>query len=63
MKQIIECRYEYISSSEGKKWTKWFKLPFVVANVTIKDLENSSKETDRITKLKHEYRILEETFE
>ena len=56
----IQCRYEYFSSN-GKEWTKWFNHGHSEnPEEEIKILKEKSKEVDRITKLKHEYRYVEE---
>ena len=60
---VIECRYEF-RSREGIKWTEWFVCDIRhIAEADIKDamkaLKESSKNTDKVTKLKHEYRELD----
>lgn len=66
-KYYIYCRYEYISD-EGKIFTEWFRMPGSYidtesANKEIENIQSTSKEIDKHTKLKHEYEIryLDET--
>ena len=66
-KYYIYCRYEYIST-EGKKFTDWFRQSGVfeiedLAKQEIEKIKSTSKEIDKHTKLKHEYevRYLDET--
>lgn len=61
---IIESRYEYWSMYEGKIWTKWFKVHGSYydneddAKEELKQIEKKSKEIDKVTKLKHEFRLV-----
>ena len=60
---VIECRYEY-RSRNGIVWTDWFvcdstHVPEDRIKETIKELKESSKNTDKVTKLRHEYRELD----
>ena len=60
---VIECRYEF-RSREGVKWTEWFvcdtqHIPENELKDALKALKESSKNTDKVTKLKHEYRELD----
>ena len=57
---VIQCRYEY-RSFNGVCWTEWFVVDsnhYTENSVkdAIKNYAATTKQTDRITKLKHEYR-------
>ena len=57
----IQCRYEYFGSN-GKTWTNWFNHSYSESpEDEIQTLIEKSKEIDKITKLKHEYRYVEKT--
>lgn len=67
MKYYVYCRYEYISS-KGKEFTPWFRNPGSyetkeLAENEINNINLTSKDIDKRTKLKHEYevRYLDET--
>lgn len=58
---VIECRYQY-REREGIVWTDWFvydstHIPEADAKEALKSLKKLTETTDRITKLKHEYRL------
>ena len=59
--RIIECRYEFVKRG-GKEFSDWFKVG-VVEDDTLSDKEvlksykEKIKDIDKVTKLKHEYRI------
>lgn len=61
-KYQIQCRYEYFSG-DGKSWTKWFDMygdtykTLPEAEEGLKRLKEKIKSIDKITKLKHEYKI------
>ena len=58
----INTRYEHWSS-EGKCWTKWFSSRFFNTKEEAEAKLNASKELstsiDKVTKLKHQYEIVE----
>lgn len=61
MTNIILCRYEYLTK-DGKKWTNWFRtLVKINDNVSeeeiIKIKKDQTKQLDKITGLKHEFKI------
>ena len=60
-KQAIETRYEYISK-DGKVWSDWYVMihPTEDAEERLKAVKAMSVSTDKITKLKHEYRLKDE---
>ncbi|MCH5167446.1 MAG: hypothetical protein J1F35_06075 [Erysipelotrichales bacterium] len=61
----IQCRYEYWSIEHGKIWTKWFNVYGEVYHnkdlieSRLEDIKNKVTSIDKITKLKHEYQIVE----
>ena len=63
MMYIIQSRYEYWSLHEGKKWTRWFNLhgakfdSLELAEEALKSNKKKSSEIDKVTKLKHEFKI------
>ena len=59
---IIKARYEYLSLSEGKRFTDWFVFDSTpadenTANEKIKELKKEYGYIDKQTKLKHEYML------
>lgn len=59
---IIKARYEYLSLSEGKRFTDWFVFDSTPAdekttNEKIKELKKEYGYIDKQTKLKHEYML------
>ena len=57
---VIECRYQF-RYRDGVKWTNWFvsdtkHIPEDQLKNAIKLLKEASANTDKVTKLKHEYR-------
>ena len=65
---VIQCRYEYRKRG-GVEWTDWFVIDSTHRSLEetkaeLKNLKELTKATDRITKLKHEYREYDaETYE
>ena len=58
---VVQCRYEYRTFG-GKCWTEWFVVdsnhyPESSIKGVIKEYINNTKQTDKVTKLKHEYRF------
>lgn len=63
MAKIIECRYEHRVRT-GKVFTQWFKYDTITdTELTDKEIlkkaKNEVKTVDKVTKLKHEFRIVE----
>lgn len=62
---IVQSRYEYWSMYNGKTWTKWFNFHGGKfdnkedAEKYIKENKKRSNEVDKLTKLKHEFCIIE----
>lgn len=62
---VIECRYEYWSMSDGKTWTRWFRTYNEIyptresAIKQMKEEEKKTMNTDRVTRLRHEFRVQE----
>lgn len=59
---IIKTRYEYMSLSEGKRFTDWFVFDNTptdekTANEKIKELKKEYDYIDKKTKLNHEYML------
>lgn len=57
---VIECRYQF-RAHEGVVWTDWFvsdshHIPEDKIKAALKAAKESSANTDKVTKLKHEYR-------
>ena len=60
---VVECRYQH-RSREGVVWGKWFvcdnkHFPEADIKNVLKQYKESSANTDKVTKLKHEYRELD----
>lgn len=60
----VKCRYEY-RVARGKQWTEWFNTSgkFDTIEAAEKDLEVKKKLSDpidKVTKLKHEFKIEQE---
>ena len=67
-KYYIYCRYEYISSKGNKEFTQWFRtdkeyITEELAKEAVSMIQETSKQIDKSTKLKHEYesRYIDET--
>ena len=67
-KYYIYCRYEYISNKGNKEFTQWFRtdkeyITEELAKEAVSMIQETSKQIDKSTKLKHEYeiRLLDET--
>lgn len=57
----IYCRYEFLTKN-GKQWTNWFKtLVKINDNISKEELlkikKEQTKQLDKITGLKHEFKI------
>ena len=60
---VIECRYQF-RSRNGVEWTNWFvsdakRIPESEIKDALKLSKDFSSNTDKVTKLKHEYRALD----
>ena len=60
MEFVVECRYQYRAFG-GVEWTDWYivsskHIPEEEIKAVLKEYSTFTKSTDRITKLKHEYR-------